>query len=54
MVFVILRDISGETQVSIDKATQSEMASEVLKAIEGSVVSFWGTLKKSDFSLKEV
>ena len=52
MVFVILRDISGETQVSIDKATQSEMASEVLKAIEGSVVSFWGTLKKSDFVKK--
>ena len=52
MVFVILRDISGETQVSIDKATQSEMASEVLKAIEGSVVSFWGTLKKSEFVKK--
>lgn len=48
MVFVILRDISGEVQVSIDKGTQAEFAQEVLKAIEGSVISVWGTLKQND------
>ena len=52
MVFVILRDITGEVQVSIDKATQSDIAEEALKAIEGSVVSFWGELKESTYVKK--
>ena len=42
MVFVILRDISGKIQVSIDKGQQSELAEEALKGIIGSVVSFTG------------
>lgn len=49
MVFVILKDISGEVQVSIDKGTQKELAETALTAIEGSVISVWGTLKRSEY-----
>lgn len=42
MVFVILRDISGKIQVSIDKAAQPELAEEAVKGIIGSVVEFTG------------
>ena len=49
MVFVILKDISGEVQVSIDKSTQKELAETALTAIEGSVISVWGTLKRSEY-----
>lgn len=42
MVFVILRDISGKIQVSIDKGTQAELAEEAVKGIIGSVVEFTG------------
>ncbi|MBO4412585.1 MAG: aspartate--tRNA(Asn) ligase [Clostridia bacterium] len=42
MVFVILRDISGKIQVSIDKGLQPELAEEAVKGIIGSVVAFEG------------
>jgi len=47
MVFVILRDITGHIQVSIDKGTMPEIAEQVLGVIAGSVVSFEGEKKEN-------
>ena len=48
MVFVILQDITGKIQVSIDKAEQEKLATEVVKAVPGSVVSFWGKMQLNE------
>jgi aspartyl-tRNA synthetase len=49
MVFVILKDISGKIQVSIDKEKQADLIEETLKGVIGSVVSFEGHMQKNDF-----
>lgn len=46
MVFVILRDITGKIQVSIDKEKQADLVEQALQAIIGSVISFEGRLQK--------
>ncbi len=49
MVFVVLKDISGKIQVSIDKDKQSDLVEESLKGVIGSVVTFEGHMQKNDF-----
>ena len=44
MVFIILKDISGKIQVSIDKGTQSFLTDKVVSLLPGSVVSFYGKM----------
>ena len=48
MIFVILQDITGKIQVSIDKAEQEKLATEVIRAVPGSVVSFWGKMQLNE------
>ncbi len=48
MVFVVLKDISGKIQVSIDKEFNSAIAEEVLKLIAHSVVSFEGKVVENE------
>ena len=47
MVFVILKDITGKIQVSIDKEKQSNLVETALQGIIGSVVSFEGSLQNN-------
>ena len=49
MIFVVLRDISGKIQVSIDKNAQQELAEAALSGVQGSCVSFYGKMVKNDF-----
>ena len=49
MVFVVLRDISGKIQVSIDKGAQPELAEIAVKGVMGSCVSFEGKMVKNEF-----
>jgi aspartyl-tRNA synthetase len=49
MVFVVLKDITGKIQISIDKNSQSELAEKVLKVIPHSVLTVVGIAKKNDF-----
>lgn len=49
MVFIILKDITGRVQVSIDKGNQSELVDQVLVATQGSVISFWGKLVENPY-----
>lgn len=49
MVFVMLKDITGEIQVSISKEEQPTLVEEVLKCTVGSVVSFLGKMVKSEY-----
>jgi len=49
MVFIILKDISGEIQVSIEKEGNEDLVNEVLKATVGSVVSFTGKMVLSEY-----
>ncbi|MFA6755613.1 MAG: aspartate--tRNA(Asn) ligase [Bacilli bacterium] len=47
MVFVILKDLTGVIQVSIDKGTQPTLTEEILKATPGSFISVWGVEKEN-------
>ncbi|MEG1499508.1 MAG: aspartate--tRNA(Asn) ligase [Clostridia bacterium] len=47
MVFVILKDTSGQIQVSIDKELQKNLVEESLTAVIGSVVTFEGAMKEN-------
>ncbi len=49
MVFIMLQDISGSVQISIDKGTQQSLVADALKLTVGSFATFEGTLKKNDF-----
>lgn len=49
MVFVVLKDVSGRVQVSIDKATQDDLVKTALLGVIGSVVTFEGKLVKSEY-----
>lgn len=49
MVFVMLKDITGEIQVSISKEEQPTLVEEALKCTVGSVVSFRGKMVKSEY-----
>ncbi len=49
MIFVVLRDLSGEIQVSIDKKTMESMVQDLEKIIAGSVLSFTGKMVKSEY-----
>lgn len=49
MVFVMLKDITGEIQVSISKEEQPTLVEEALKCTVGSVVSFLGKMVKSEY-----
>lgn len=45
MVFVIIRDITGKIQVSIDKELQKGLVEDALKLTQGSVAGFEGEMK---------
>lgn len=49
MVFVILRDITGEIQISISKDEQGDLATAALKCTIGSVISVIGKMVKSEY-----
>ena len=49
MVFIMLKDRSSFIQVSVDKNTQADLTNEVLKITTGSVVSFNGVMKYSEY-----
>lgn len=49
MVFIILKDITGFIQVSIDKATQNDLAQEATSVLAGSVLSFEGKMVLSEY-----
>ena len=49
MVFIMLKDRSSFIQVSIDKNEQQELASEAVKITNGSIVSFEGIMKFSEY-----
>ncbi|MBQ7579560.1 MAG: aspartate--tRNA(Asn) ligase [Clostridia bacterium] len=45
MVFVVLKDITGKIQVSIDKEKQAFLVEDALKLTQGSVASFYGFMQ---------
>ena len=47
MVFVVIKDITGKIQVSIDKELQKELVEDSLKLTQGSVVSFVGFMQEN-------
>ena len=49
MVFLVLRDISGHIQVSIEKKEKENLAMEVVKASVGSFVTFTGKMVFSEY-----
>ena len=49
MVFLVLRDISGHIQVSIEKKDKEDLAMEVVKASVGSFVTFTGKMVLSEY-----
>ena len=49
MVFLVLRDISGHIQVSIEKKDKENLAMEVVKASVGSFVTFTGKMVFSEY-----
>ncbi len=49
MVFIILRDISGTIQVSIDKATKPELVEALEGVIAESVIAITGVMVKSEY-----
>ncbi len=49
MVFIILKDISGTIQVSIDKNTQSELVKSIEGIIAPSVLEITGQMVKSEY-----
>ena len=49
MVFIMLKDRSSFIQVSIDKNEHPELTNEALKITNGSIVSFEGVMKYSEY-----
>lgn len=49
MIFIILSDLSGTIQVSIDKGTYPNLVEELNGIIAGSIVEFNGVVKKSEY-----
>lgn len=49
MIFVVLKDISGKVQVSVDKQNQPEIVEKLSGVIAGSVLTFEGELKESAY-----
>lgn len=49
MVFLVLKDITGEIQVSISKEEQASLVSEALRCTVGSFVSIFGHLVYSEY-----
>ena len=49
MVFVILKDVSGHIQVSIEKKENAELADKILKVTPGSFVTFTGKMVLSEY-----
>ena len=49
MVFIVVKDTSGHIQVSIEKKDKEELANNALEITTGSVVSFTGTMVKSEY-----
>lgn len=49
MIFIMLKDRSSFIQVSIDKNEQAGLVSEALKITTGSIVSFTGVMKYSEY-----
>ncbi len=49
MVFVMLKDISGEIQVSFSKDTNEDLIEEILKCTVGSVVTIEGNMVLSEY-----
>ena len=49
MIFVMLKDRSGEIQVSIDKSTQNDIASIAINITTGSIVEFTGKMVLSEY-----
>ncbi|MBR1984224.1 MAG: aspartate--tRNA(Asn) ligase [Clostridia bacterium] len=49
MVFIVLRDISGKIQVSIDKQNQANLVEDALKAVQGSCITVVGKLQENPY-----
>ena len=49
MVFIMLKDASSFIQISIDKNEQSNLVADALKITNGSIVSFTGMMKYSEY-----
>ncbi len=49
MVFIVLRDISGFIQVSIDKANNPELCEKVIPLLSGSIIEVFGKMQKSEY-----
>ncbi|MBR1414012.1 MAG: aspartate--tRNA(Asn) ligase [Bacilli bacterium] len=49
MIFVILKDRSGEIQVSIDKGTNEDLCNKLEGVIANSVIEFTGKMVKSEY-----
>jgi len=49
MVFIMIKDRSGFIQVSIDKNEQNDLANQASKITTGSIVSFKGVMKYSEY-----
>ena len=49
MVFVVLRDVSGFIQVSIDKGTNPSLCEEVVNLQTGSIIEAFGKMQKSEY-----
>lgn len=49
MIFVILKDMSGTIQVSIDKEKNSDIVKKLEGIIASSILSFTGVMKKSEY-----
>ncbi len=48
MLFIIVKDISGSIQVSLDKGTQNNLIEKFKGILENSVVSFTGEVKRNE------
>lgn len=49
MIFVVLKDITGKIQVSIDKEKNANLVDETLKLTSGSVAEFCGTMNLNEY-----
>jgi aspartyl-tRNA synthetase len=49
MVFIVIKDRSGLIQVSLDKNENKDLIDEALKITTGSIVSFTGVMKLSEY-----
>ena len=49
MIFIVLRDISGFIQVSIDKGTNMELCNKVSNLLSGSIIEAVGKMQLSEY-----